>query len=404
MRDHSAHIKLNYLTAPKQLIERCSFKRATETVPLEEAFGRVLADTLCALHSLPGKPTSNMDAIAVRFADFENGMPEVKGWKRGEQFQFCNTGVAMPEGFDTAIAIENVEIADDETLSSLSRCPEQQGECTSAVGSMMEKGAELVAKGTVLNAVHLALLAQGGHVHVSVVRKPRVVFIPTGNELVDPCEQPPAGTNIDCNSIDICSKLRGWGAEAQRHPIVKDNWDQLKAALDQATREADIVVINAGSSKGSDDFTCEILEKYGEVLSHETDMAPGKHASCSLLNGTPVIGISGPPIAADLNVETFVKPVVDAFLFGEVRPAPVIYANLREDMPMQPRGVNLAKRVKLERDEAGYLWARVLELYSPALKDCAEANGLLIVAKDSCGYRAGELVPVQLLWPYTVTF
>lgn len=404
MRDHSTHIKVDYLTAPKQLIERCSFTRETETVPLEDAFGRVLADTLIALHDLPGKPTSNMDAIAVRFADFEDGMPDVAGWKRGDQFQFCNTGVAMPDGFDTAIAIENAEIDKDNVLMSLAWCPETAGECTSPVGSLMEKGTELVSKGTVLNAVHLALLAQGGHASVPVVRKPRVVFIPTGNELVDPCKEPPAGTNIDCNSYDICAKLRGWGADAQRHPIVKDNWDQLKEALDAAADQADIVVINAGSSKGSDDFTCEILEKYGEVLSHESDMAPGKHASCSLLNGTPVIGISGPPIAADLNVETFVKPVVDAFLFGEVRPAPIIYANLSEDVPVQPRSVNLAKRVKLTRDDAGYLWAHVLPLYSPVLKECAEADGLFIVPKDACGYHAGELVPVQLLWPYTVTF
>lgn len=405
MRDHAHHICADYRTAATDLLAQCSFERTTETVPLEEACGRVLADTLCARHDLPNKPTSNMDAIAVRFADFAEGMPDVASWQRGDQFQFCNTGVAMPDGFDTAIAIENVEVAEDgESLTALLRAPEQQGAATSPVGSTMEKGTVLVEAGTPLNPVHVALLAQSGHTTVPVVRKPRVAFIPTGNELVDACANPPAGKNIDCNSLNVCAKLQGWGAEPMRFPIVPDNWNALKEALDQATEQADIVIINAGSSKGSDDFTCEILEKYGTVLNHETNAAPGKHASCSMLNGTPVVGISGPPIAADLNVEMFAKPLVDAFLYGSVQEPPIIYACLAEDMPMEPRRVNLTKRVKLTRDEEGYLWAEVLPLYAPALKECAEADGILIVPADSFGWHKGQRVPVQLRWPYQVRF
>ncbi|MCI9261568.1 molybdopterin molybdotransferase MoeA [uncultured Adlercreutzia sp.] len=405
MRDHRNHVCADYRTAATDLLAQCTFVRESEEVPVEEAIGRVLAETACALHALPNKPTSNMDAIAVRFADFADGMPDVTTWKRGEQFQFCNTGVAMPDGFDTAIAIENVEVGDDnESLVALTYTPTDCGEAVSPVGSSLEKDTVLVEKGTLLNPVHAALLAQGGYTTVPVVRKPRVAFIPTGNELVDPCKNPPTGKNIDCNSINVCGKLAAWGAEPMRFPIVPDNWDALKAALDQAVEEADIVVINAGSSKGSDDFTCEILEKYGTVLSHETNAAPGKHASCALLNGTPVVGISGPPIAADLNVEMFAKPLVDAFLYGVPQEPPVIYACLAEDMPLEPRRVNLLKRVKLVRDDNGYLWAEVLPLYAPALKECAEADGLLIVPADSYGWHYGEQVPIQLRFPYQVRF
>ncbi|MDE8701857.1 molybdopterin molybdotransferase MoeA [Adlercreutzia equolifaciens] len=405
MRDHRNHITADYRTASADLIAQCSFTRESEEVPLEEAAGRVLAETLSARHSLPNKPTSNMDAIAVRFADFADGMPDVSSWKRGEQFQFCNTGVAMPDGFDTAIAIENVEVGEDgETLEALNFMPDHEGASVSPVGSMLQEGTVLVEEGTLLNPIHAALLAQGGYTKVPVVRKPRVAFIPTGNELVDPCENPPAGKNIDSNSLNVCGKLREWGAEPVRFPIVPDNWDALKEALDKAADEADIVIINAGSSKGSDDFTCEILEKYGTVLNHETNMAPGKHASCSLLEGTPVVGISGPPMAADLNVEMFAKPLVDAFLYGAVQEPPVIYACLAEDMASEPRRVNLTKRVKLVRDDDGYLWAEILPLNAPVLKECAEADGILIVPADSYGWQRDQQVPIQLRWPYQVRY
>lgn len=404
MRDHRNHIVATRFKAVESLLERCSWERATETVPLEDAVGRVLATTLCALHDLPTKPVSNMDAIAVRFDDVAGKELDVAAWERGRDFQFCNTGVAMPDGFDTAIAIENVEFGESDEITALLHIPEMRGEAVSPVGSALEKGCELVSAGTVLGPVHVALLAQGGHTAVEVVRKPRVTFIPTGNELVDPCAEPPAGKNIDCNSANIVAKLAGWGAEVQRHPIVADQWDALKEALDEATEAADIVVINAGSSKGSDDYTCEILEKYGEVLYHETDTAPGKHTSGSILNGTPVVGISGPPVAADLNIEMFAKPLIDDFLLGAPQEPPVIYAHIDEDFPLQPRGANIARRVRLSRDGEGYLWAHVLPMNAPVLKDCAEADGLIITRKESYGYAAGEQVPVQLLWPYTVRF
>lgn len=406
MRDHRHHIRKDRNQAVQDLLARCSFQRDAETVSVYEAAGRVLAEPLAARHTLPNKPTSKMDAIAVHFDDFAEGTPDVTGWQRGRDFQFCNTGVAMPEGFDTAIAIERVTVTEDgDGLLAVDGAPSHRGQGVSLPGSVVSAGTPLVEADTLLKPAHASLLAQGGYREVPVVRRPRVAFIPTGNELVEICEEPPAGKNIESNSVNLCGKLSQWGAEPLRHAIVKDNWEALREALEEACESADIVVINAGSSKGSDDFTCEILDTYGEVLSHETDMAPGKHASCSLLHGTPVIGISGPPGAADLNAAMFVKPVVDAFLYGAPQPVPTVRARLAEAVPKPKMDrMNVAKRVKLTRAADGTVEARILPLDAPALRDCAEADGLLIIPRGADGWEAGEEVPIELLWPYVVSW
>lgn len=403
MRNHENHILATRDEAISGLLARCDFKRETETVPLAQAPGRTLAADAFALHDLPNKPTSNMDAVAVCFDDFADGMPDVTAWERGNQFQFCNTGVAMPDGYDTAIAIECWEVGEGDKLLSLDHVPERRGESVSPVGANMERGELLVEANTLLSPTHVALLAQGGHTQVDVVKRPRVAFIPTGNELVPACAEVPAGKNVECNSYIAAGMLEAWGADAHVSPIILDDRAQLLEALTKAARECDIVVINAGSSKGSDDWTCEILEEYGDILFHETDNAPGRHCSGAFLEGTPVVGISGPPMGAEFTIEWFVKPLVDVFLRGRIDKPPVLFARLDEPMGRRgPARMNVVKRVSLYRDERGYLWAHVLPTTAPVLRECAKANAFFVMPKDSTSFERGDVIEVELRFPYSV--
>lgn len=306
MRDHSNHIELSREKAVATMLAHCTFAPGTEQVPLEQAFGRTLAEDALALVTMPNCLTCNMDSVALRWDDFEQaegGVPDISSWTRGVEWQFANTGVGMPEGFDTAVAIENAVVsADNRTLERILVPPSRRYAGTSPAGSRMHEG-DLVAKsGTVVTPTVAAALATAGHTSARVVVRPRVVFVPTGNELVPAGTEVPRGKNIESNGMVVRGKVLAWGGVPVVAPIVPDDPVQIEAALHRACAEADIVVLNAGSSKGSDDWTMELLERIGQVFNHETDHGPGHHSSYSLVDGTPVVGISGPSFLSLIHI------------------------------------------------------------------------------------------------------
>lgn len=318
MRDHSNHIELTRGEAVATMLAHCSFAPGVEEVPLGEAYGRVLAVDETSLVTLPNCLTCNMDSIALRWSDFENlepgSVPDISGWTRGVEWQFANTGVGMPEGFDTAIAIENAAVsADNQTLERIVAAPSRRFGGTSPAGSRMREGDVVAPAGTVVSPAIAAALAGAGRTAAHVVSRPRVVFIPTGNELVEPGTDIPRGKNIESNSLVIEGKVRAWGGVATTYPIVPDKPDLIEAALRRACAEADIVVLNAGSSKGSDDWAMELLEQIGQVFNHETDHGPGHHSSYALVEGTPIVGISGPSLGAAFTTDFYLKPLIEAW-------------------------------------------------------------------------------------------
>lgn len=403
MRDHSKHIAGSRHEVVGALLGAWVFERAVERIPVREAMGRVASHDVHAHTMLPTARISDMDAVAVRFDAVAQGAVDTSGWVRGRDWEFCNTGVAVPDGFDTAIPIEQVRVLDDATKVELLALPQERFACTSEEGCVLQPGDLLVRAGEKLTPVLLAVLSMGGFTEVDVVCKPRVTFIPTGNELVEPSFEPPRGKNIESNGVMICAKMESWGANAHCTPIVPDDPDRILEALREATRTSDIVVINAGSSKGSDDYTCEILEREGTVLFHEVQQGPGKHCSFSLLDGVPVIGISGPPIGAEFTTDFFVKPFIDAYLGASLDWPPTVEAVMLDSNPMQPRRSAVVNRVAVRRDRNERFVAWRVDLPErPALRCCDRANGLVTVDKDGWGWRAGERVTVELRYPYVL--
>ncbi len=402
MRDHSGHIVSSRHEAVAELMDEWDFERRTETVKVPKALGRVAAETLYSRNELPNTPTSNMDGVAVRFDDFVDGVPDTSDWERGDQWEFCNTGIAMPEGYDTAIAIESVEVSDDDTHLTIYDPPQERYERTSPVGSTLREGDVIVRAGEKLTPVLLACLNMGGYTEVEVIARPRVAFIPTGNELVDASEEGvPEGKNVETNAVMACAKFEEWGAEPVRMPIVPDDPKKLLSAIRRAVKKADIVVMNAGSSKGSDDYTCELLDQEGRVLCHELNQGPGRHCSTAIVGETPVIGISGPPIGAEFTIDFLVKPFIDLYLNLPLDYPPRVWARMTDEFPTSPRPVNIVRRVVLERDENDHFIAHALEMEeAPALRECDKANALIVVETDSYGWRYGDYMPVELRAPY----
>ena len=406
MRDHSGYKEKMRHEATQDVLDAWEFRRRVERVNVPDALGRVAAYDVLSLNTLPNKLTSNMDGVAVHFSAFEKAGedgPDTSSWERGVDWQFCNTGIGMPGDFDTAIRIEDVEVSDDDAHVKLKRLPERRGQSTTPVGATLQQGDVLVRAGEVLSPALLAVLNQGGHTQVDVVARPVVAFIPTGNELVDAGAELPEGKNVECNAVMICAKLLQWGAEPLRYPIVPDDWGKLEETLSDAAAKADIVVINAGSSKGSDDFTCEILEKNGIMLHHMLAQGPGRHCSAAILDGKPVVGISGPPMGAEFTTDWMVKPLVDRYLGLPGTYPPMVYARMEQDPGFWPEAVQVVKRGIVWRDESDELWARVLEPSErPVLRELDEANCFITFGRNTEYWHAGEWHAVELRWPYRI--
>lgn len=327
MRDHSKHVQVSKEQAIDLILGACRFSPDFEEVPIGQAIGRVLAHDAVARLDMPNALTCCMDSIAVHwddFAELDGGLPNTTDWVRGRDWEFANTGVAMPEGFDTAIVVEHVRVSEDEQHVELAAAPSKRFAGTRPAGSKFHEGDVLVEAGTIITPLLAAHIASGNNSVVEVIAKPKVAFLPTGNELVPVGGAIPLGRNIETNSLLMKGKIEQWGGEALLYPITPDNPEALEAALRKAAAEADIVVLNAGSSKGSDDWSLEILERIGKVLYHQTSHGPGHHSSCSVLDNTPVIGISGPPGGAAFTADFYLWPAMRKFLGQDPQPTRVL--------------------------------------------------------------------------------
>ena len=166
-----------------------------------------------------------------------------------------------------------------------------------------------------VTAPQVGLLASGGIKEVKVIARPKIAFIPTGDELVSwQSEDYPVDKNYRVKQHDvICFFSKQYQADLTIFPIIPDDKEKVKEALTKASEIADIILINAGSSKGTKDFTLDLLETEGEVLVYELGCRPGKHSSFSKFNQKPVLGIAGPPNGAELAMRFYLKAIIQAY-------------------------------------------------------------------------------------------
>lgn len=348
MRDHSHHIELSRKQAVSNLLDALPAgfgAEARSQISIYDAFGRVLAEDIAVKTDIPNVLTCCMDSIAVHWSDFQNlaegELPDTSGWVRGKDWEFANTGVAMPAGFDTAIVIEHVTVSDDEQSVQVHAVPSKQFAGTRAAGSQMKQGEIVVEEGALITPDVAARIAAAGHSAVLAMSKPRVAFIPTGNELVPanlpyssavPEKYAGAGKVYETNSVIVKGKVEAWGGEFVPFDIVADEPDAIRAAVSRACEVADIVVLNAGSSKGSDDWSIEVLEDMGTIICHQTNHGPGHHSSYAVVDGVPIVGISGPSGGASFTLNFYLLPVMKRFLGLDPEPV-MIPAKLVSEFP-----------------------------------------------------------------------
>lgn len=151
----------------------------------------------------------------------------------------------------------------------------------------------------------------GGVGEIKVIKRPVVGIIPTGDEIIPPCASPEPGQILEFNSAIFSSMLRAWGAESITYPIVPDKYDMILGALNKALEECDVVLLNAGSSAGRDDYSAKAIAQAGQVLYHGIAMKPGKPAILGCKGNKPILGVPGYPVSGIIVIEELLRPLID---------------------------------------------------------------------------------------------
>jgi molybdopterin molybdotransferase len=367
-----------------------------ETIPVSVALGRICAEDIYAKNTLPNKPVSALDGVAVRFEDFSKGIPDTSSWTEGKEYYFSNTGVAIHEDFDTVIAIENIEFDKAGKIIFLT-CPIRRGEYISAIGGLVKEGELIAHKGEKLNPSLIGILFTSGVTNVKVLAKPKVAFIPTGDELVPVGFEIPLGKNTESNSFMLKAYIEECGGEAIIYPIIPDVFENLKEAILSATKIADLVLICAGSSKGNKDLTIELLESIGNVIVYELGHGPGKHCSLTYWEDTPIIGLPGPPIGADLISELYVKNALHLMQMQPIQlPYTTIEAVLEEDI--YGYGIDFMIYMRVFIKNGKYYTSPVITIGKTRAELYHAHNAYLYVKKKSI-FKAGEAITVEMRCP-----
>lgn len=371
----------------------------TEVVPLAECVGRVLAEDQFARYNLPLVRASTMDGVAVESQRFRNGVPDTSGWRMGVDFIRADTGDDFDDKYDAVIAIENVTLLENGGISILPQLNVFPGLNVKPCGTDLKEGALLAKAGTRLTVMDMTAIAMGGGAEVPVLRKPRVGFLPTGSELVPPGSPLSRGQNFDTNSLLVGELLRQMGAEPILHPIVRDDKAALTAAVEELLPRCDILLINAGTSKGGEDYCAGLLAEKGEVLFHGVAAVPGRPMSMAILEGKAAVNLSGPTFAAFYSMDWAVRAIVCRWLNQPIPQRVKVTATLTEKLQV-PSFFSVMGAVRLERSpEGGYL-ATPLALRGPKSAGTAAAltaNGVYISQLGEKTHEAGETIEVELL-------
>lgn len=394
--------------APTEALERlmtaldaAGWGPVEETVPVEQALGRITARPVMARISSPHYNASAVDGVAVKARDtFGARETSPVTLTFGEQAFWVDTGDPMPKGCDAVIMVEHVNLVDD------ARHPGARVEILEPISpweNVRPIGEDVVATDILLPEDHrlrpqdLGALLATGVTEVAVRRRPVITFIPTGTELVEPTANPQTGEIIDFNSRVVLGQVTEWGGVPVRHAPVIDDYDLIKTAVKEAVAASDIVVVNAGSSAGSEDYTVHVLGELGQVLAHGVAIKPGKPVMLGLIDGKPFVGLPGYPVSTWLTATLFLKPLIHRFLGIPEPKAEHVEATLARRLT-SPMGVEDYVRVKLGRVH-DRLVATPMGKGAGVISSLVRADGLLVVPAGREGMAEGEQVQVQLLRP-----
>ena len=374
------------------LVEQ-GFAPRTQVIPVQQACGRVTAQPVYAHICAPHYAASAMDGVAVIARDTFGATETTPITLRPEQFTVLDTGDPIPEDKDAVIMVEDIVKNPDGSITIHAAAAPWQH--IRQIGEDVCAGEMILPAHMEVSPSAIGAMIAGGVLEISVICKPLVGIIPTGDEIIPPCTDPKPGDIMEFNSSIFSAMLGQWGAETKTYPIVPDKFDEIKAAVALAAAECDLVILNAGSSAGREDFSARVIGELGQVLYHGIAMKPGKPAILGCMGAKPILGVPGYPVSGIIVIEELLKPLIEYWLKAGAAPAATAMATLTRPV------VSGLKYQEFVRVRMGYvgdkLMASPLSRGSGVVSSFMKADGILTVPQGVEGYEAGEQVQVRLL-------
>ncbi|MFA5524303.1 MAG: molybdopterin biosynthesis protein [Tissierellales bacterium] len=365
-----------------------------EEVQVLEALSRVTYEAVYAKTSSPHYNAAAMDGILVKSIDTE-GASDVnpKVLVINKDFTYINTGNPVAEPFDAVIMIEEVIELDDGNVKILKAAHPWQ--------HIRPIGEDIVATEMVIPSRHkirpidIGALISGGIQSVKVYKRPRVGIIPTGSEIIDDVNSLTIGKILDSNSRVFEGLIAELGGIPNRYSPMEDEYERLKSEMLKGIDENDILLVNAGSSAGTKDYTLKVIEEIGEVIVHGIALKPGKPTILGIVYGKPVIGIPGYPVSAYLVFDTFVKPLILKYIGLDEEKEEIVKATVSK------RIVSSLKNRELVRVNLGYVNDKLVATPLPGgagvTMSLVKADGIAVIPRNLEGVEAGDEIDVKLL-------
>ncbi len=391
----------------------------TETLALFDALGRVLAEDVVSPVDVPPHDNSAMDGYAFDGAQLGGAAAALdlrvvgtalagKAWQGKVSAGECvkiMTGAVMPAGLDTVVPQELVRMAAEEGAERIS-LPAQalkRGDNRRLCGEDLARGHAALKQGQRLTPARLGLAASLGLPQLRCLRRLRVAYFSTGDEILSLGESPREGAVYDSNRYTVFGLLSQMGCEVIDLGVVKDEPAALEAAFTDAGRCADAVITSGGVSVGEADFTKAMMRKLGDVAFWRVAMRPGRPMAVGRLTGAQVgqpgavlFGLPGNPVAVMVTFLAFVRPALQRMAGCTDMAPPLLQAHSQEKLRKKP-GRTEYQRGWVSRAADGRLQVRTTgNQGSGVLSSMAEANGLIVLHHDQGNAEVGDLVDVMM--------
>ena len=374
----------------------------TETLPIRESLGRVLATDIISPSDVPNHNNSAMDGFAFKFsANLKTlkiigtafaGQPFIGNLNAGECVKIM-TGAVIPAGADTVVMQERIAIKSDRiTLLEETK----QGANVRLAGEDLRIGQTVLPKDRVLKPADLGLIASLGIAEVSVYRKLKVAFFSTGDELVSVGKPLEEGQIYDSNRYTLYGMLTRLGAQISDLGNVPDDLAQLEATLLHAAQNNDVVISSGGVSVGEADYMKALLAKQGQVLFWKINMKPGRPLAYGKIANAHYFGLPGNPVSAMVTFYQFVREALLMLQGATPKPLPMLMVECTEPIKKATGRTEFQRGVLY--DDAGVWKVKPTGNQGSGILSSMSAANCFIVLDEAIGNcAAGELVKVQIL-------
>lgn len=365
-----------------------------ERVTTWEAAGRVTYSPIFAKVSSPFYNSSAMDGIAT-LSIKTYGASERNHIVLKEQTDYIvvDTGDPIPKEYDCVIMVEDlINIEEGKVAIYKSASPWQN---IRPIGEDIVETQLIIPSKHIIRPVDIGALIAGGINEVQVYRRPIVGIIPTGTEIVEPGKDLKVGDIIEFNSRVFSAQVKEWGGIPKRFDIVKDDYELIRENVKKAVEQCDIVLINAGSSAGREDFTCKVIEELGEVCTHGVAIKPGKPVILGYIEDKPVIGIPGYPVSAYFVMENICKRLIHFYQGINIENEKSVEAILTR------RTMSTLKYLEFVRVKLGFVGGKYIATPisrgAGTTMSLVRADGVLEIPQNVEGYDGGDKVEIKLL-------